>query len=47
MFPQPSILVVLGSTRDGRQGEKVAKLTAKHLKAAGLEPTIIGRVRRM
>ncbi len=38
-----NILVVLGSTRDGRQGAKIANLAVKHLKAVGLEPTLIGK----
>ncbi len=35
------ILVVLGTTRDGRHGIKVAKLMMTQLKLAGLEPTLV------
>ncbi len=37
-----NILVVLGSTRDGRNGLRVAKLVVKHLQSNGLNPTLIG-----
>ncbi len=38
-----NILVVLGSTRDGREGAKIANLAMKQLKAVGLEPILVGK----
>ncbi len=38
-----NILVVLGSTRYGREGAKVANLAVKQLKAVGLEPILVGK----
>lgn len=35
------ILVVLGSTREGRMGERVAHMVVKQLKALGAEPTLL------
>ena len=36
------VLVVLGSTRDGRNGLRVAKMAMAGLQKAGVEPTLVG-----
>lgn len=40
------VLVVLGSTRDGRQGLRVARLIVQQLQAVGLAPTLIGKFKK-
>ena len=38
----PKVLVVLGSTRDGRLGFNVAKMVTEQLSSAGVDATLIG-----